>query len=143
VIAGAGSNALRRRSRERVGRALRRRLDDFPRGAQTRLERALHPADPGRGVLACEVHAALRLRDQRANRSKTRSLKRLTARCGTNVLINMPQFASMADGQTKIEAWRIDYNERRPHGSLGHLTPTEFAEQRQATRVAAGAAFSS
>jgi putative transposase len=55
----------------------------------------------------------------------------------------MPQFASMADGQTKIEAWRIDYNERRPHGSLGHLTPTEFAEQRQATRVAAGAAFSS
>jgi len=53
------------------------------------------------------------------------------------------QFASMADAQAKIEAWRIDYNQRRPHSSLGHLTPNEFAEQRQATRVAEGAAFSS
>ena len=35
----------------------------------------------------------------------------------------------------KIEAWRLDYNQRRPHGSLGHLTPNEFAEQRQAMRV--------
>jgi putative transposase len=25
-----------------------------------------------------------------------------------------------------IEAWRVDYNTQRPHGSLGHLTPTEF-----------------
>ena len=29
----------------------------------------------------------------------------------------------------KIEAWRIDYNEHRPHGSLGDLPPREFAEQ--------------
>jgi hypothetical protein len=28
----------------------------------------------------------------------------------------------------KIEAWRIDYNEQRPHGALGHLTPSEFAD---------------
>lgn len=26
-----------------------------------------------------------------------------------------------------IEAWRHDYNHRRPHSSLGALTPTEFA----------------
>ena len=43
----------------------------------------------------------------------------------------MHQFASIADAQTKIEAWRLDYNQRRPRGSLGHLTPTEFVAQRQ------------
>jgi len=32
--------------------------------------------------------------------------------------LNVYQFASMADAQSKIEAWRIDYNQRRPHSSL-------------------------
>ena len=57
--------------------------------------------------------------------------------------LNVEQFASVADAQAKIEAWRVDYNQRRPHGSLGHLTPTEFIEQRQAIRVAEAVAFSS
>jgi putative transposase len=56
---------------------------------------------------------------------------------------NVEQFASVADAQAKIEAWRVDYNQRRPHGSLGHLTPTEFVEQRQTIRVAEEVAFSS
>jgi putative transposase len=50
--------------------------------------------------------------------------------------LNVHQFTSIADAQTKIEAWRLDYNQRRPHGSLGHLTPTEFIAQRQAIRDA-------
>ena len=57
--------------------------------------------------------------------------------------LNVHQFVSIADAQATIEAWRIDYNQRRPHGSLGHLTPTEFIEQRQAIRVAEEVAFSS
>ncbi len=57
--------------------------------------------------------------------------------------LNVEQFASVADAQAKIEAWRVDYNQRRPHGSLGHLMPTEFIEQRQAIRVAEDVAFSS
>jgi len=28
----------------------------------------------------------------------------------------------------KIEAWRVDYNQRRPHSALGRLTPNEYAE---------------
>jgi putative transposase len=39
----------------------------------------------------------------------------------------------------KIEAWRLDYNQHRPHSSLGHLTPDEFAarqEERNAEHVA-------
>jgi hypothetical protein len=27
----------------------------------------------------------------------------------------------------KLVAWQYDYNHCRPHGSLGHLTPSEFA----------------
>ena len=42
------------------------------------------------------------------------------------------QFTSMAEAQDLIEAWRFDDNQRRPQRSLGHLTPTEFAGQRQA-----------
>ena len=36
-------------------------------------------------------------------------------------------FLSLDDARAKIEAWRRDYNESRPHTSLGWLTPNEFA----------------
>ena len=45
--------------------------------------------------------------------------------------LNVHQFMSIVDTQTKIEAWRVDYNQRRPHSSLGHLTPNEFVALRQ------------
>ena len=45
--------------------------------------------------------------------------------------LNVHQFASLADAQSIIEAWRVDYNHHRPHSSLGHLTPREFITQRQ------------
>ena len=50
--------------------------------------------------------------------------------------LNVHQFASLAEAQTIIEAWRLDYNARRPHSSLGHLTPNEFVMQRQAEQIA-------
>jgi len=43
--------------------------------------------------------------------------------------LNAQVFISLHDARQKIEAWRIDYNEHRPHGSLEDLTPREFAEQ--------------
>jgi len=49
--------------------------------------------------------------------------------------LNVHQFASLAEAQAIIEAWRMDYNHRRPHSSLGHLTPNEFVIQRQAMRI--------
>ena len=45
--------------------------------------------------------------------------------------LNVHQFLSLADAEAKIEAWREDYNQRRPHGALGHLTPNEFTASRQ------------
>jgi putative transposase len=54
--------------------------------------------------------------------------------------LNTHQFASLADVRARLEAWRVDYNEQRPHSSLGHLTPREFSRQRQATTTGAEAA---
>jgi putative transposase len=45
------------------------------------------------------------------------------------------QFVSLDDARQKIEAWRIDYSDQRPHSSLGHLTPNEYARQRQEKRT--------
>jgi putative transposase len=54
--------------------------------------------------------------------------------------LNVHQFLSLADARAKIEAWRRDYNQHRPHSALGHLTPSEFVTQRQGSRtVEAGA----
>jgi putative transposase len=50
--------------------------------------------------------------------------------------LNVHQFASLGEAQAIIEGWRMDYNHHRPHSSLGHLTPSEFAEQRQASPAA-------
>jgi len=44
--------------------------------------------------------------------------------------------ASLAEAQAIIEAWRLDYNARRPHNSLGHLTQDEFVAQRQVEQTA-------
>ena len=41
--------------------------------------------------------------------------------------LNVQQFTSLADARTKVEAWRMDYNHHRPHGSIGHKTPVEYA----------------
>jgi putative transposase len=43
--------------------------------------------------------------------------------------LNVSWFLSIEDAQDKIEKWRIDYNEFRPHSSLCGQTPQEFAEQ--------------
>ena len=53
--------------------------------------------------------------------------------------LNVHQFTSLAEAKAIIEAWRVDYNQRRPHSSLGHLTPNEFVRQRQEDRALEGA----
>ena len=49
--------------------------------------------------------------------------------------LNVQQFFSLADARAKLETWRVDYNQQRPHGSLGQLTPSEFVTQRQHART--------
>jgi putative transposase len=43
--------------------------------------------------------------------------------------LNVHWFESMEEARAKIEAWRQDYNESRPHQALEEQTPQEFAAQ--------------
>ena len=43
--------------------------------------------------------------------------------------LNTHWFLSLEDVREKIETWRVEYNEFRPHSSLGNLPPRQFAEQ--------------
>jgi putative transposase len=43
-------------------------------------------------------------------------------------------FASPAEAEERIESWRREYNESRPHRALGERTPHEFARQIAASR---------
>lgn len=38
-------------------------------------------------------------------------------------------FISLEEARNVSEAWRVDYNERRPHQSLQYRTPVEFAKE--------------
>ena len=40
--------------------------------------------------------------------------------------LNMEAFSSLREARVIIETWRREYNEVRPHSSLGQLTPKEF-----------------
>jgi transposase InsO family protein len=46
---------------------------------------------------------------------------RLRAEC-----LNQQWFETLAQAREEIENWRVDYNERRPHTSLGWVPPQEF-----------------
>ena len=43
--------------------------------------------------------------------------------------LNQNVFLSLHDARRTVEAWRQDYNQQRPHSSLGWLTPEEFREK--------------
>jgi len=43
--------------------------------------------------------------------------------------LNLEWFRSRAEAKVIIETWRCDYNDVRPHSSLGYLTPNEFTNQ--------------
>ncbi|WP_207394399.1 integrase core domain-containing protein, partial [Bremerella alba] len=47
--------------------------------------------------------------------------------------LNETWFLSLKDAKEKIESWRRDYNEHRPHSALGNLAPREFASSGQAS----------
>jgi putative transposase len=42
--------------------------------------------------------------------------------------LNESWFLSLDDAEEKVAAWRRHYNTERPHGSLGNLSPEDFAQ---------------
>ena len=43
--------------------------------------------------------------------------------------LNVHWFTSLTDAKEKLDTWRIDYNESRPHKALEHRTPREYAAE--------------
>ena len=56
--------------------------------------------------------------------------------------LNEHWFVSLADAKAIIEAWRVDYNTVRPHGSLGQLTPAAYAATTDQATNSAGLSVS-
>jgi putative transposase len=49
--------------------------------------------------------------------------------------LNANWFTSLSDARRKIETWRQDYNQQRPHSSLEYLPPSEFARMKVEMRA--------
>ena len=47
--------------------------------------------------------------------------------------LNVNEFATLHMAREILGTWKHDYNHQRPHGSLGRLTPSEFAMKGQKT----------
>ena len=45
--------------------------------------------------------------------------------------LNVNEFATLDEARLRLQSWQQDYNHHRPHGSLGRLTPSEFAAKGQ------------
>jgi putative transposase len=41
--------------------------------------------------------------------------------------LNQNLFKNLEEAKDIIESWRVEYNQTRPHSSLGYLTPSEYA----------------
>lgn len=66
----------------------------------------LHFIDPGKPIQNCYVESFNgKFRDE---------------------CLNLHWFTDLADAKKTIEAWRVEYNEVRPHSSLDDATPKEF-----------------
>ena len=52
--------------------------------------------------------------------------------------LNENWFLSLADARHKVERWRQEYNNERPHSALGQMAPAQFARIKQIGAEAAG-----
>lgn len=52
--------------------------------------------------------------------------------------LNQEWFSSPKEARHIIEGWRVSYNSKRPHSSLGYLPPDIWAQKQQKSLVLAG-----
>lgn len=52
--------------------------------------------------------------------------------------LNEHWFQTLAEARVRIEAWRVDYNEVRPHSALDNMTPKEFMAALEKTTTESG-----
>ena len=76
------------------------------------------------------VESTALAKEDRADNSDVPKIQRESIR-GTfrTECLNAHWFGTLTEAKRLIEAWRQEYNESRPHRSLGEGTPSEFASQ--------------
>lgn len=138
-LGGLGRAGWYRRSTAKEQSGLRLRIREIalarPRFGYLRIHVAL--LREGWRVNRERVHRLYRLEGLQV-RMRVRRRKRLSLHRGgcanpsterlRDECLNVNEFESIEQAREKIEAWRVDYNEQRPHGALGHLTPSEYAK---------------
>src|SRR2546428_350481 len=80
-----------------------------------------------------EEGLAMRIRQRR--RIRWRGAGTSSAATRRDECLNANWFTSLSDARRKIEAWRQDYNQQRPHSSLDYVPPAEFARTRAEMRA--------
>jgi len=55
----------------------------------------------------------------------------------TDECLSETLFTSLDIARTKITEWKDNYNQNRPHSSLGNLTPNEYARKMTLQKLAA------
>lgn len=45
--------------------------------------------------------------------------------------LNRELFGTLAEARVILESWRVEYNDLRPHSSLGYLSPSEYMRKNQ------------
>jgi hypothetical protein len=67
----------------------------------------------------------------RCRTARSRASTAASARIDSTAIdLDQSWFTSLPEARRVIEAWRLDYNERRPHTSLRMRTPAAFAAAR-------------
>lgn len=109
----------------RVRRELSRLIAERERPEEIRVDNGAEFL--GRAVTSwCEEHQVILRPIQPGKPSQNGHIESFNGRLRDECL-NANWFMSLSDARRKIELWRRDYNEERPHSSLGYLTPSEFA----------------
>jgi putative transposase len=108
----------------RVRRELDRLIAEHGTPEEIRVDHG--PEMVGRAVTSwCEQHHVLLRPIEPGKPSQNGHIESFNGRFRDECL-NANWFLSLADARHRIELWRRDYNEARPHSSLGYLTPMEF-----------------
>ena len=72
----------------------------------------------------------------RARRTVGEPVRGVVQRPVRDEFLAVEQFDSLLEAQVLIEDWRIEYNTKRPHSSLGWLAPAAYAERWEAQQHA-------
>ena len=109
----------------RVTRVLERVIDE--RGAPKSLRCDNGPEFTSRHFLAwCEQRSIVLVHIEPGRPMQNGYVESFNGRLRDECL-NANWFVNIVDAKQKIERWRVEYNEERPHSSLDYRTPNEFA----------------